>query len=117
MLYGRGTVFDFGVYVEAVAAFFGDRSQCARRSVTAVRVAREVVEVRKGDAVVGDGAGVDAYEGLDMGVGGDVDVRWVEACEFVKRELLGLRHLEVIIWSGCGGSEGFPSLVAEGRDE
>ena len=98
MLYGsNGTVFDFGIYLEAVSAFFGDRSEVARRSVRNVRIAREIpaVENREGDEAVSKG----------------VDARWVALCGFLKEEMTGLRNLDLTMWSSSGSLASFPSSV------
>jgi hypothetical protein len=106
ILYGSSeTVWDFGVHLEALKAFWGDRSAEARRSVRGVRVAREIpcLETREGTiAKITDG-------------------RWVAICEFLKSELVNLRTLDLTIWSSSGSTASFPVLASaelgEGESE
>ena len=93
VLYGNSqAVWDFGVHLEALKVFWGDRSAEARKLVKGVRVAREIpcLENRGGTvATVEDG-------------------RWAAICEFLKSELVSLRNLDLIIWSSSGSAASFP---------
>jgi hypothetical protein len=96
VLYGaNGVLFDFGIYLEALSPFFRDRSERARNSVRSVRIAREIPEVdnREGDDAVSKG----------------VDPRWESLCAFLKQELVGLRSLDLTMWSSSGSVASFPS--------
>ncbi|KAI9738079.1 MAG: hypothetical protein M1818_005507 [Claussenomyces sp. TS43310] len=42
VLYGIGTVFDFGMYIDAVVPFFSDRSAAARHRIHKICLAREI---------------------------------------------------------------------------
>ncbi|CZR61708.1 uncharacterized protein PAC_11605 [Phialocephala subalpina] len=109
VLYGsKDTVWDFGTYVDAAIAFWGDRSVDARRSVKSIRVAREM------PAWLGRNAYGNERE----------DASWVRFCDFVKQELKGLQTLDLTLWSSTGSAASFPTRIpgsqaqAEGeRDE
>lgn len=96
MLYGsRGVSWDFGVHLEALVAFWRDRSKEARSSVRGVRIAREIPVGKDG-------------EGLLSGV----DARWRMVCGFLRDEMTGLRELDLTIWSSNGSVAAFPSAIA-----
>jgi hypothetical protein len=93
VLYGsRGVTWDFGVHLEALVAFWQDRSPAARASVKGVRIAREIPIVKNKEEVV---SGVDA--------------RWMVLCDFLRDEMTGLRELDLTIWSSSGSVTAFPS--------
>jgi hypothetical protein len=93
VLYGsKGVTWDFGVHLEALVAFWGDRSKEARASVRGVRIAREIPVEKDGDGIV---SGVDA--------------RWRTVCGFLRDEMTGLRDLDLTIWSSSGSVAAFPS--------
>ena len=92
-----GVSWDFGISIEAVGPFFGDRSQVARECVRNLKVAREI---------------------RDGGIGEkEVDYSWNRFCGFVAEELVGLRTIDLTIWSSSGGVEGFPSIDGPGEKE
>ena len=82
---------DFGTCVEAVEPFFGDRSAAARGCVRHVKVAREIRDRGK-----------------------ERDYGWERFCNFVCEELMGLKRVDVTVWSSSGRVDGFPG---EGGDE
>ena len=41
-MYGAETIFDFGVYVDAIVPFLKDRSALARRAIRHISIAREI---------------------------------------------------------------------------
>jgi hypothetical protein len=98
VLYGAlDTEWDFGTSIEAVAPFFGDRSQEARNCVGHVKVAREIR----------DGAASEY-----------VDYAWERFCKYITTELLGLRTVDLTIWSSSGSTASFPSsILPEGTEE
>ena len=93
---------DFGVHLEALVAFWRDRSKGARAAVKEVRIAREIPVVKNGEEVV---SGVDA--------------RWRTLCDFLRDEMTGLRELNLTIWSSSGIASAFPSVgaVVDADDE
>lgn len=93
VLYGSSeAVWDFGIHLEALKAFFGDRSEVARRSVRNVRIAREIPCSKIGDGLVSK----------------EVDPSWVAMCELLKSELVNLWTLDLMIWSSSGSVSFFP---------
>ena len=93
VLYGSSeAVWDFGVHLEALKAFWGDRSENARKLARNVRVAREIPCLENREGVVSK----------------EVDPRWVSLCEFLKTELTGLRTLDLTVWSSSGSISSFP---------
>lgn len=103
VLYGSKSVsWDFGVHLEALVAFWRDRSKGARAAVKEVRIAREIPVVKNGEEVV---SGVDA--------------RWRTLCDFLRDEMTGLRELNLTIWSSSGIASAFPSVgaVVDADDE
>ena len=113
VLYGNAeAVWDFGIHLEALKAFWSDRSKGARAHVRNVRVAREVPGFERG-----------------MVVKREANPRWVGLCDFVKSELLGLRTLDLTLWSpsrstnsspasnGVSGGGGGLALPAEAGEE
>ena len=94
MLYGGKDVqWDFGIHLDALKAFWRDRSVLARESVRNIRIAREIP----------------AEDNRDGGVGRPVDVKWIEFCSFIKSHLPSLRNLDLTIWSSSGATTSFPS--------
>jgi hypothetical protein len=89
---GKGVVWDFGIHMEALKAFWGDRSAEARGMVRSVRVAREIPCLENRDEVVSK----------------EVDPRWVSSYEFLRTELTGLRMLDLTVWSSSGSTSLFP---------
>ncbi|PMD48831.1 hypothetical protein L207DRAFT_17923 [Hyaloscypha variabilis F] len=88
VLYGGLNVeWDFGTSIEAVAPFFGDRSEVARQCVRYVKVAREI---------------------RDAGGMEGVDYSWEKFCTYINTELLSLRSVDLTIWSSSGSATGFP---------
>jgi hypothetical protein len=100
VLYGSlGVEWEFGNSLEAVGAFWGDRSSVARVCVRSVGVAREVP-----DGMYGDGS-----------VREPVDHAWEKFCRYVGEELPSLRTLNLTVWSSSGSTVSFPSTdVGEG---
>jgi hypothetical protein len=98
VLYGAlDTEWDFGTSIEAVAPFFGDRSQEARNCVGRVKVAREI---------------------RDDAASEYVDYAWERVCKYITTELLGLRTMDLTIWSSSGSTASFPaSILPEGTEE
>lgn len=98
VLYGAlDTEWDFGTSIEAVAPFFGDRSQEARNCVGRVKVAREI---------------------RDNAASEYVDSAWERVCKYITTELLGLRTVDLTIWSSSGSTASFPaSILPEGTEE
>jgi len=95
VLYGNPkTEWDLGVYLEAVDAFFGDRSEVARSFVRSVKVAREI---------------------RDGNVAGTVDYAWEKFCKYIGAEMPGLRTVDLTIWSSSGSTTEFPPLGEEGE--
>jgi hypothetical protein len=89
VLYGaRDAVWDFGMHLEALMAFWGDRSQVARACVRNVRIAREIPALQSSNGM---------------------DARWTKLCAFIETELVGLRELDLTVWSGSGSAASFPS--------
>lgn len=100
VLYGsREAAWDFGVHIDALSAFWGDRSEVARRCAKNVRIAREV------PAAVSSW-GVERDEGRERVVWDPV---WENACEFIATELTGLRSLDLTVWSSSGSATTFPA--------
>ena len=110
---GKGVVWDFGVHLEALEAFWGDRSREARALVRNVRVAREIPALAPAVAPAlenesgNDGVGGVEGEGV-VSSERQVDPRWVGFCEFVRAELTGLRSLDLTVWSSSGSTASFP---------
>jgi hypothetical protein len=93
VLYGSSdTIWDFGVHLDACRAFWGDRSPSARRLVKSLRVAREIPCFDDGKSAT--------------------DARWVAFCAVLQAELLGLRSLDLTIWSSTGSAASFPVSIA-----
>ncbi len=99
LLYGAmDAVWDFGTSLEAVAAFWGDRSMEARGCVRGIRVAREVPN-----------------DGFDTEYSDRV---WENFCSYIAAELRNLRTLDLTIWSSSGSITSFPSGGVEtGEDD
>jgi len=101
VLYGNHTtIWDFGVHLDALMAFWGDRSEVARKCVKSVRVARQVplaVSAERGE-----------YDGVDQ--------LWVKVCNFVKGEMTGLQSLDLTIWSSDSFTASFPSPIVTTTD-
>lgn len=96
VLYGsKDAVWDFGTYVDAAIAFWSDRSVEARRTVKSIKVAREIP----------------AWLGRDAYGNEREDASWVRFCDFVKRELNGLRALDLTLWSSTGSAASFPTRI------
>jgi len=95
---GKGVEWEFGISLEAVAAFFGDRSAVARSCVRSIGVAREVPD---GDEVVGK----------------PVDYAWEKFCRFVVEELPNLRTVSLTVWASSGSTVNFPSGNWNGGQE
>lgn len=86
---GLETEWDFGTNLEAVPAFFGDRSEVARQCVRHIKVAREIR-----DAV--------GQEGLK-------DLGWEKFCTYISSSLPNLKIVDLTIWSSSGSILLFPS--------
>lgn len=94
MLYGNPkTEWDFGIYLEAVDPFFGDRSEVARSFVRNVKVAREL---------------------RDESAISTADYAWEKFCKYIDTEMQGLRTVDLTIWSNSGSTAEFPPLGGEG---
>lgn len=100
VLYGnKDAVWDFGVHIDALLAFWGDRSEIARRCVRNTRIAREVpAAVTSGVVETGQKKGRVLWDPV-----------WEKACDFVATELTGLRSLDLTVWSSSGSATTFPS--------
>jgi hypothetical protein len=97
ILYGSPkTVFDFGVHLEALVAFFGDRSEVARNVVKNVRIAQEIPAVENRDGTLTKAA----------------DERWTNVCSFIRSELANIRTLDLTMWSSSGSVASFPSALS-----
>lgn len=94
---GKDVAWDFGIHLEALKGFWGDRSESARRVVRNVRIAREIPSLENGSGELPKA----------------VDARWVAFCSFLKTELTGLRTLDLTIWSSSGSTASFPVAAAE----
>ncbi|PVH78770.1 hypothetical protein DL98DRAFT_238649 [Cadophora sp. DSE1049] len=97
VLYGcKETVWDFGVHLEAVRGFWGERSRVARECVRGVRVAWEVP----------------AWSAFENGGGGEMlgrkAVVWMRSVDYLRNELTGLRGLDLMLWCVDGSASGFP---------
>ncbi|KAE8445785.1 hypothetical protein EG329_012843 [Mollisiaceae sp. DMI_Dod_QoI] len=96
VLYGsKDAIFDFRTHLDAAIAFFGDRSEAARKSVKCIRVAREIP----------------AWLGRDAYGNQRRDETWIKFCNFVKHELKGLRSLDLTLWSSTGSAASFPTQI------
>jgi 2EXR family len=103
VLYGsKGVGWEFGISLEAVSAFWGDRSAVARQCVRNIGVAREVPDV-------------------EGGKDGGVDYAWEKFCRFVGEELTDLRCLNLMVWASSGSTVSFSSgnegQEGEGEEE
>lgn len=92
VLYGGATVFDFGVYIDAVEPFFRDRGE-GRRFVRSVRVAREIPAVPGGE-----------------------DALWERTCGYFRAELRALRTVDLTVWRE-GGREVLPEAEGDADAE
>lgn len=89
-------MFDFGIYLDALVAFFGDRSEVARKAVKCIRIAREI----PCDDIVKNGMVASNINN---------DPVWMRTCEYMTRSLTGLRDVDLTIWSANGSTASFPS--------
>jgi hypothetical protein len=87
-------VFDFGTHSDALLSFFAERSRVARGAVREIRLGKEIHTVLSNE------------EGNTVFAG--VDGRWVRLGEFVRREMGGVRRVEVVVWSSSGGKLRLP---------
>ncbi|KAF4630355.1 hypothetical protein G7Y89_g7779 [Cudoniella acicularis] len=94
----NNTVFDFGMHSDALMAFMGDRSHVARACVRNVKIAKEIpnLQTNNGEKIVVRG----------------VDEKWAVLCDFLKREMPGLRALDLTVWGASGSSASLPSVPA-----
>ncbi|KAH9214924.1 hypothetical protein DL95DRAFT_389216 [Leptodontidium sp. 2 PMI_412] len=105
VLYGcEESVWDFGVHLEALRGFWGERSAVARESVRNVRLAFEVplfglFEAGSGGEMLGRKAAV-----------------WQRVVDYVTTRMKGLRELELMLWCVDGGTSGFPAEVSGDLD-
>ncbi|KAH6678086.1 hypothetical protein B0J14DRAFT_581863 [Halenospora varia] len=87
------SVFDFGIYGDALIAFMGDRSERARALIRNIRIAKEI-------------------PGLDYGNGGlgekRDDEKWIKLCTYIKNEMPSLRNLDLTVWGGSGNLASLP---------
>ncbi|KAL2066982.1 hypothetical protein VTL71DRAFT_1406 [Oculimacula yallundae] len=102
LLYNNNaSIWDFGVHVDALRAFWGERSKIARASVRSLRIGFEV-------PVFAPGA-------LDERVAGEMlgrkAIAWEKMLSFVKGEMGGLRELDLLLWCSDGSERGFPEMV------
>ena len=98
MLYGgKGVKWDFGVHLEALTSFWKDRSQLARASVKHIRIAKEIPCEDRRDGKLSRAA----------------DAKWDIFCAFLRDELLGLKTLDLTIWTSSGLISVLPSAVSE----
>ena len=98
MLYGgKGVEWDFGVHLEALMSFWKDRSQLARASVKHIRIAKQIPREEKRDGKLSR----------------IVDAKWDLFCAFLRDELLGLKTLDLTIWTSSGLIWDLPSAVLE----
>ncbi|KAG4440278.1 hypothetical protein IFR05_004239 [Cadophora sp. M221] len=105
VLYGSGaSVWDFGVHLEALRGFWGERSAVARESVRSVRFAFEVP----------------VFGLFESGSGGEMLGRkaavWQRMVDYLTREMKGLRELDLIMWCADGSASGFPGEVSRDLD-
>jgi hypothetical protein len=98
ILYGCETVFDFGVYADAIVPFLQDRSAAARKAVRYIMLAREIPDISS--------VRIDGWNGASMFFdtfsGFVVDHLWSKTCTYLKDECLGLRTVDLIVWSERG---------------
>ncbi|TVY18121.1 hypothetical protein LARI1_G004068 [Lachnellula arida] len=94
----NGALWDFGVHLDALLAFWGDRSQAARACVRNIRIAREIPTL--GASNSNSNVSVDAH--------------WLKLCTFIKNELVGLKELDLTVWSGSGSVASFPAFDVSG---
>lgn len=93
----KDTIFDFGTHLDACIAFWGNRSEVARRSVRNLRVAREVP----------------AWLGRDVYGNTQIDLGWTKFCNFIQKDLTGLRNLDLTLWSSTGSASSFPTSISQ----
>lgn len=112
VLYGAKTVFDFGVYIDAVVPFLKDRSELARRTIRHVRLAREIPVMLS--AVVRDGGMPLDSDPAPLEA---VDPLWGRTCSFLRDQCVCLRTFDLTVWAEDGGLvEGTPPTVVSTPD-
>ncbi len=95
---GKGVQWDFGVHLEAIRAFWGERSSLARSLARNLRIAFELPVSGNWDHRVSEERK------------GRKTVVWERMVKYLLTEMTGVRHLDLTMWCS-DGSEIFPSLV------
>ncbi len=99
VLYGSNqAVWDFGVHLDALVAFWGDRSIVARACVRNMRIAREI-----------PGPSQLANIALNSEDNNTIDATWTKTCSFITSQFANLRTLDLTLWSSGGSTASFPS--------
>ncbi|TAQ87026.1 hypothetical protein B7494_g4650 [Chlorociboria aeruginascens] len=83
------TVWDFGIHLDAVQGFWGDRSIKARNWVKNIRVAREV-----------------SFDTVAK------DEDWEHLCTYLKESMVGLRSVDLVVWSAGGSVSEFSATTS-----
>lgn len=85
--------------------FWEERSQVARECVRGLRVAWEVP----------------AWSAFENGSGGEMlgrkAVVWMRFVDFLKREMKGLRQLDLMLWCADGQASGFPEAEEMSQED
>jgi hypothetical protein len=97
-MYGAETMFDFGVYVDAIVPFLKDRSATARRAIRHIRIAKEI-PVSLSVASSADGELRDPNQDGEEAV----DVLWSTTSAFLKDQCVDLRTVDLTFWAENGG--------------
>ncbi|RDW94380.1 hypothetical protein BP5796_00143 [Coleophoma crateriformis] len=100
ILYGGQAIFDFGIHLDAVKSFFGDRSALARASVRNIKIAKEIPEPVTHNS--GEWQSV-----LKPGV----DQVWREVCDHLLVNLQNLKNIDLTVWAPSGSVSVFPALI------
>lgn len=79
------SIYDFGIYGDALIAFMGDRSERARALIRNIRIAKEIPKLDYGDGGLGEKR---------------EDGKWVRLCTYIQNEMPGLQNLDLTVWGG-----------------
>jgi hypothetical protein len=98
VLYGNPqTVWDCGLHIEALMAFLGDRSPFARSQIKHIKIAREIPDLINGQ--------IDSKEDV-----------WKQFEAFLVAEMMGLRNLDLVVWSRDGSTSQLPIMGNPGEE-
>jgi len=98
VLYGhKDAKWDFGVHLDALVAFWSDRSETARKLVKNIRIAKQIPPLVSLPA-----------EGEKQHL---ADPLWERICTFITNEMGGLRSLDLTMWSSSGSPASFPTSI------